>query len=83
MADNKARDAALKESAARVEAETAEAAARQNTQPTPTQAENDRAKLGVDSLAELDDKESDGSPEENSDRAALNYSTRDAGPKRK
>ena len=31
------------------------------SQPTPTQAENDRAKLGYDSLKELDNKEDDGS----------------------
>lgn len=35
-----------------------------STQPTPTQAEIDRAKLGVESLSELDNKEADGSPEE-------------------
>jgi hypothetical protein len=34
------------------------------SQPTPTQEENDRAKLGFDSLKELDAKEDDGSPEE-------------------
>jgi len=33
-------------------------------QPTPTQEENDRAKLGVDSLSELDNKEADGSAEQ-------------------
>lgn len=32
--------------------------------PTPTQEENDRAKLGVSSLDELDNKEPDGSEEE-------------------
>ncbi len=52
--------------------------------PTPTQAENDRAKLGVTSLSELDNKESDGSPEEK-DVAASDggfYSTRAATPKK-
>ncbi len=39
--------------------------ARQDTQPTPTQEENDRAKLGVESLSELDNKEADGSEEQN------------------
>lgn len=46
------------------------------SQPTPTQAENDRAKLGFESLEELDNKEPDGSPEQKS--AA--YQTRDTKP---
>jgi hypothetical protein len=36
----------------------------ENVQPTPTQEENDRAALGVRDLKELDDKESDGSEEQ-------------------
>ena len=40
------------------------------SQPTPTQEENDRAKLGFDSLKELDSKEDDGSPSEEEARAA-------------
>jgi hypothetical protein len=35
-----------------------------NFRPTPTQEENDRAKLGFASLKELDDKEPDGSEEQ-------------------
>ena len=50
------------ESRRQVEEQNAEAMARMDVQPTPTQEENDRAKLGVDSLAELDKKEGDGSP---------------------
>jgi hypothetical protein len=40
------------------------------SQPTPTQAENDRAKLGIDSLEQLDNKEDDGSGSEAEVRAA-------------
>lgn len=40
------------------------------SKPTPTQEENDRAKLGFDSLKELDDKEDDGSPSEAEARVA-------------
>lgn len=40
------------------------------SQPTPTQAENDRAKLGYDSVKELDDKEDDGSGSESDARIA-------------
>ena len=40
------------------------------SQPTPTQEENDRAKLGFDSLKELDAKEADGSPTEAEARLA-------------
>lgn len=50
-----------------------------STQPTPTQEENDRAKLGFESLKELDDKEDDGSP---ADKAAVSYTTRDAAAKK-
>lgn len=39
-------------------------------QPTPTQEENDRAKLGFNSLSELDNKEDDGAPSEAEARAA-------------
>jgi len=71
----------------RVAEETKEQIARQDTQPTPTQEENDRAKLGVSSLEQLDDKEPDGSPEETtrnlaSGTAAADYSTRSAAPKK-
>lgn len=76
----KARDAALKDQRAAADAATQEHYDRVNsTQPTPTQEENDRAKLGLHSLEELDDKEADGSPE---DRSALNYETRDAKAKK-
>ncbi len=55
----------LAESQKQVAAETAEQLARaESSQPTPTQEENDRAKLGVSSLSELDNKEADGSSEE-------------------
>ena len=40
------------------------------SQPTPTQEENDRAKLGIDSLEQLDDKEDDGSGSEAEARIA-------------
>lgn len=40
-----------------------------SSQPTPTQEENDRAKLGFDSLKELDNKEDDGSGSEAEARA--------------
>jgi hypothetical protein len=49
------------------------------SQPTPTQEENDRAKLGFDSLADLDDKEADGSPEE---KAPAAYETRSTAAKK-
>jgi hypothetical protein len=49
------------------------------SQPTPTQSENDRAKLGFESLKDLDDKEADGSPV---DKSAVAYTTRDAAPKK-
>jgi hypothetical protein len=41
-----------------------------NVQPTPTQEENDRAKLGFNSLEELDSKEDDGAPSEAEARIA-------------
>lgn len=55
-----------------------------SSQPTPTQEENDRAKLGFDSLKELDDKEDDGSPEQRdlSAGGAAPYTTRAAAPKK-
>lgn len=79
MADND-RAKAFKEDQERIAKENEEQVAKlDGLQPTPTQAENDRAKLGVASLEELDNKEPDGSEE---DRAALNYSTRDAKAKK-
>jgi hypothetical protein len=38
----------------------------EGAQPTPTQEENDRAKLGVSDLSELDNKVSDGSDKQES-----------------
>jgi hypothetical protein len=74
MADKdpaKAREEALEASRKEIADRTAAQLARaENTQPTPTQEENDRAKLGLHSLADLDDKEADGSPEERSVSAA-------------
>ena len=53
------------ESQKQVAEETKEQLARtENVQPTPTQEENDRAKLGVDSLSQLDSKEGDNSEEQ-------------------
>ena len=52
------------------EADTKAAAERQSYQPTPTQAENDRAKLGIDSLEQLDSKEDSGAPDEDEARVA-------------
>lgn len=75
----KKRDEKLKDERKRLADEAKEAAERQNTQPTPTQEENDRAKLGIHSLEELDDKEADGSPEE---KAPAPYQTRDAAAKK-
>jgi hypothetical protein len=76
MADNS--DKAFKDDQARIARENEEQVAKADgLQPTPTQEENDRAKLGVSSLEQLDNKEDDGSGE---DRAALTYSTRDAAP---
>lgn len=63
MADNK-KDA-FKADQQRIADENKEQLARaEGVQPTPTQEENDRAKLGVDSLSELDNKEVDGSEEQ-------------------
>jgi hypothetical protein len=84
MADKdpaKAREAQLKASQDEVAARTADQLARsENLQPTPTQEENDRAKLGLHSLADLDDKEADGSPEEKAAPAA--YETRSTAAKK-
>lgn len=78
----KSRATQLAESRKETEARTKEQLKRsESTQPTPTQEENDRAKLGISSLADLDDKEDDGSDEVDP-RAALNYTTRDAKPKK-
>lgn len=60
-----ARDETLEDSRKRTDEANAAAIERsQNSRPTPTQAENDRAKLGNLSLDELDNKEPDGSEEE-------------------
>lgn len=78
MADDKAKAVADAQKAS--QADTDAYYERINAQkPTPTQAENDRAKLGFDSLKDLDDKEDDGSGEEvrdlSADRAGA-YKTR-------
>jgi hypothetical protein len=62
------------------DAHAAQLARSENLQPTPTQEENDRAKLGLHSLADLDDKEADGSPEEKAAPAA--YETRSTAAKK-
>lgn len=63
MADGK-KDA-FKADQERIAKENAEQVARTDGfRPTPTQEENDRAKLGVESLKELDNKDSDGSDEQ-------------------
>ena len=49
--------------AAQAKADYDAAVERQSGQPTPTQSENDAAKLGFDSLKELDAKEDDGTSE--------------------
>jgi hypothetical protein len=69
MADGKDKAVAdaQKESQADTKAYSERVAA---SQPTPTQEENDRAKLGFDSLKELDAKEDDGSgPDPNDPKA--------------
>jgi hypothetical protein len=67
----KSHDAELDESRKAADADTKAFYARvAASQPTPTQAENDRAKLGIDSLEQLDDKEDDGSPSEAEARVA-------------
>jgi hypothetical protein len=75
MADKKdPRDQQIADARKQSEADTQAYYDRVNSsQPTPTQEENDRAKLGFKSLEELDNKEDDGSPEQKS--AA--YQTRD------
>lgn len=69
MADEKAKAVAEAQKASQAETDAfyERTAA---TQPTPTQEENDRAKLGFDSLKELDKKEPDGSPTEEEARIA-------------
>ena len=79
----KSRDELLKEQRAASDADTkAQLERASSTQPTPTQEENDRAKLGLHSLEELDDKESDGSPEEKDVAAGApgSYQTRASKP---
>ncbi len=84
MADKNSKADALKDSQKRAEQDYKDAEARQSGQPTPTQEENDRAKLGHDSLADLDDKEADGSPAEKDVAAggAAAYNTRNLTPKK-
>ena len=69
-AAEKARSEALAASRKASEADTKAAAERQSYQPTPTQEENDRAKLGISSLDDLDDKEDSGAPTEEDARVA-------------
>jgi hypothetical protein len=67
----KSHDEALAESRKAADADTKAYYERvASSQPTPTQAENDRAKLGIDSLEQLDSKEDDGSGSEAEVRAA-------------
>lgn len=62
---DKAQRAAHKADQDRIAAENeAQLARTENVQPTPTQEENDRAKLGNISADALDDKEADGSEEQ-------------------
>jgi hypothetical protein len=74
------RDTQLKASREETARQTEEKFARtEKARPTPTQEENDKARLGVASLEELDNKEPDGTEEEEpARRGALNYKTRDA-----
>lgn len=65
----KSREEQLSASRKASEADTKAAEKRQSYQPTPTQEENDRAKLGFNSLEELDDKEDSGAPSEEEARA--------------
>jgi hypothetical protein len=65
-----AREDALAASQRQAKEDFKAAEERQSGQPTPTQEENDRAKLGFDSLKELDAKEDDGSgPDPNDPKA--------------
>lgn len=65
MAEKDTRAEALKESQERVADETKEQAKRTTkARPTPTQAENDAAAMGFATVEELDEKEPDGSEEE-------------------
>lgn len=66
----KSREEQLAASRKASEADTKAAEERQSYQPTPTQEENDRAKLGLSSLEELDDKEDSGAPTEEEARLA-------------
>lgn len=81
------KDDLAKERRKQTDEQNAEAMKRtERVRPTPTQEEIDRAKLGVESLDELDKKEKDGSEEEEVDqapsRSAMTYQTRDAEPSR-
>lgn len=70
-AATKSHDEALAASRKEADADTEAFYARiAASQPTPTQEENDRAKLGIDSLEQLDNKEDDGSPSEAEARIA-------------
>lgn len=86
MADRKdARDKALADARKQSEEDTKAHYERvSSSKPTPTQEENDRAKLGFHSIEELDDKEDDGSPEQRdlSAGGAAPYTTRAAAPKK-
>jgi hypothetical protein len=76
-AAEKTRDAQLKDERKAADADTKEQLERtQNLQPTPTQEENDRARLGQ-SVEELDDKEDHGAEpidERSFSRSPLNRS---------
>lgn len=86
MADRKdPRERLLAESRKQADEDTKAHYERVNSsQPTPTQEENDRAKLGFQSIEELDDKEDDGSEEQRDLVAggAAPYTTRVAAPKK-
>lgn len=80
----KARDEQLKEERKAADEVTDQQLERTSqVQPTPTQEENDRARLGQ-SVEELDDKEDHGAPEEKSTEAggSAAYNTRAATPKK-
>lgn len=78
------RDSQLAATREQVDAETQEQVARtEAARPTPTQDEIDRARLGTQSLEELDNKEADGTPEQDPSivrSPGLTYETRDAKP---
>jgi hypothetical protein len=70
-AQRKSREQQLKDERDASEAATKEQQERvSNLRPTPTQEENDRAKLGLNTLEDLDNKEDHGAPEERSVSAA-------------